>query len=556
MKRLFSIYLSVVFIIALSLPANAQAPANNNGLSSAINQELETVFKPNEPGAAVIAVKDGQVIFRKGYGMANLELGVAIEPDMVFRIGSITKQFTAVSILMLMEQGKLSLSDEITKFLPDYPTQGHKITIEHLLTHTSGIKSYTGLPEWRPLWRKDLKMTELIDLFKNKPMEFAPGDSWNYNNSAYVLLGAIIERITGQSYGDFVEKNIFAPLGMKQSFYDNTQRIIPRRAAGYARGQGGYVNAEYLSMTHPHAAGSLMSTVDDLAKWDAALYTEKLVKQESLKKAWTPFVLNDGRPTKYGYGWGVTTLEGERMLTHSGGINGFTCDAARLPESKIYVAILTNREGGTANLVPKIAAMLAGKPLRDPVATKLPPTTLDKYVGVYQLNENAEVIVTRDGESLFVQRPNAPRQEVSPISETEFFPKAQPTARIRFKLQANGAISAIVLPSGMAPDDEAKKSDKPLPKPKEVVAVDPAVLDRYVGEYELMPNFILTVTREGNRLMGQPTGQTKRELQPESTTTFNIPEAGAVIEFVVEGDKATSLILLQGGQKMTAKRIK
>lgn len=399
-------------------------------------------------------------------------------------------------------------------------------------------------------------MTELIDLFKNKPMEFAPGDSWNYNNSAYVLLGAIIEKITGQSYGDFVEKNIFAPLGMKQSFYDNTQRIIPRRAAGYARGQGGYVNAEYLSMTHPHAAGSLMSTVDDLAKWDAALYTEKLVKQESLKKAWTPFVLNDGRPTKYGYGWGVTTLEGERMLTHSGGINGFTCDAARLPESKIYVAILTNREGGTANLVPKIAAMLAGKPLRDPVATKLPPTTLDKYVGVYQLNENAEVIVTRDGESLFVQRPNAPRQEVSPISETEFFPKAQPTARIRFKLQANGAISAIVLPSGMAPDDEAKKSDKPLPKPKEVVAVDPAVLDRYVGEYELMPNFILTVTREGNRLMGQPTGQTKRELQPESTTTFNIPEAGAVIEFVVEGDKATSLILLQGGQKMTAKRIK
>ncbi|MBP6823496.1 MAG: beta-lactamase family protein, partial [Acidobacteria bacterium] len=170
MKRLFSNYLAAgLLLVALSFQAAAQAPANGNALTSAINQELEKTFKSNEPGAAVIAVKDGQVVFRKGYGMANLELGVAIEPDMIFRIGSVTKQFTAVSILMLMEQGKLSLSDEITKFLPDYPTQGHKITIEHLLTHTSGIKSYTSLPEWLPLWRKDMTMKELIDLFKNKP---------------------------------------------------------------------------------------------------------------------------------------------------------------------------------------------------------------------------------------------------------------------------------------------------------------------------------------------------------------------------------------------------
>lgn len=557
MKRLSSIYLAVtILLVALTFQATAQAPATGNGLASAINQELEKVFKPTEPGAAVIAVNDGQVVFRKGYGMANLELGVQIEPDMIFRIGSITKQFTAVSVLMLMEQGKLSLSDEITKFLPDYPTQGHKITVEHLLTHTSGIKSYTGLPEWRPLWRKDLKMTELIDLFKNKPLEFAPGAGWNYNNSAFVLLGAIIEKVSGQSYADFVEKNIFAPLGMKQSFYDNTARVIPRRAAGYSRGQGGFVNAEYLSMSHPHAAGSLMSTVDDLAKWDAALYTEKLVKQESLKKAWTPFVLNDGKATKYGYGWGVTTLEGERMITHGGGINGFTCDAARLPDSKVYVAILTNREGGTANLVPKIAAMLAGKPLRDPVATKLPPTTLDKYAGVYQLNEKADITVTRDGESLFVQRPNTPRQEILPISETEFFPKAQPAARIRFKRQENGAISSIILPSGLAPDDEAKKTDKPLSKPKEAATVDAAAFDRLTGEYELMPNFILTITKEGSKLMGQATGQSKLELQPESATKFNVPQVGAVIEFVVEADKATSLILNQGGQKMPAKKIK
>jgi D-alanyl-D-alanine carboxypeptidase len=465
MKRFCSNYLAaILLLVALTVQATAQAPASGN-LTSAINQEMEKMFKANEPGAAVIVVRDGQVVFRKGYGMANMELGVAIEPDMIFRIGSITKQFTAVSILMLVEQGKLSLSDEITKFLPDYPTQGHKITVEHLLTHTSGIKSYTGMAEWRPQWRKDLKLTELIDIFKNQPMEFAPGAKWNYNNSAYVLLGAIIEKLSGQSYGDFVEKNIFAPLGMKQSFYDNTQRIIPRRAAGYSRNGGNYVNAEYLSMSHPHAAGSLMSTVDDLTKWDAALYTEKLVKQASLKKAWTAFVLNDGKPTTYGYGWGVNTLQGMQMITHSGGINGFTCDAVRLPESKIYVAILTNREGGAGNLTKKFAVLASGKEWEEPVA-----------------------------------KPAAP---------------AAPVAK-----------------------------------------VDPALFDRLTGDYELMPNFILTITKEGDKLMGQATGQSKLELQPESATKFNVPQAGAVVEFAIENDKATSLTLHQGGQKLPAKKIK
>lgn len=466
MKRLRSGCLVLMMLMtAFAVQAMAQAPATNADLSTAINQDMEKMFKASEPGAAVIAVKDGQVVFRKGYGMANMELGVAIEPDMVFRIGSITKQFTAVSILMLMEQGKLSLSDEITKFLPDYPTQGHKITVEHLLTHTSGIKSYTGMAEWRPLWRKDLKLNELIDIFKNQPMEFAPGTKWNYNNSAYVLLGAIIEKASGQTYADFVEKNIFAPLGMNQSFYDNTQRIIPRRAAGYSRNAGKFVNAEYLSMSHPHAAGSLMSTVDDLAKWDAALYTEKLVKQESLKKAWTAFVLNDGKPTTYGYGWGVNTLQGMQMITHSGGINGFTCDAVRLPESKVYVAILTNREGGAGNLAKKFAVLASGKEWIEP----------------------------------------APR----------------PTAPVA-----------------------------------SAVKVDPAALDRLTGEYELMPNFILTITKEGDKLMGQATGQSKLELQPESATKFNVPQVGAVIEFVIENDKATSLTLHQGGQKLPAKKIK
>jgi D-alanyl-D-alanine carboxypeptidase len=204
--------------------------------SSTQAQEIDTLlrqtYRPDEPGAAVIVVKDGSVILRGGYGMANLELGVAIEPDMVFRLGSVTKQFTAVVILMLVEEGKLRLDDDITRFLPGYPTHGYHITVEHLLTHTSGIKEHIDMPEWQRLARTDVTLGELIDVFKDQPMVFTPGTRWEYSNSAYVLLGAIIERVTGERYEDVLQRRIFGPLGMSQSGYDHTERIVPGRVAG------------------------------------------------------------------------------------------------------------------------------------------------------------------------------------------------------------------------------------------------------------------------------------------------------------------------------------
>ncbi len=540
----------VLLLVALCLPVSAQS-SDARGVTAAIEEMLAKEFKPNEPGAAVIVVKDGKVVFRKGYGMANMEFGIPIEPDMIFRIGSVTKQFTAVATLMLAEQGKLSLTDEITKFLPNYPTQGRKITVEHLLTHTSGIVSYTGIPEWRPQMRKDVSLDEMIAVFKDKPMEFAPGERWNYNNSGYVLLGAIIEKASGMKYGEFIEKNIFAPLEMKRSFYDSTSRIIPRRAAGYSRSKDGFVNAEYLSMSWPHAAGSLISTVDDLALWDAALYTDKIVKQESLKRAWKAFPLNDGRPAKYGYGWGLSSLEGHPVISHGGGINGFTCDSIRLPDDRVYVAILTNRDSGVGRLSQKIAALAAGITLRDPVAIKLPAEAFDKYAGVYQISEKEEAIVTRDGEKFFVQHPRMGRREILPMSETEFFGKENPSLRVTF-LRAGAAVTGLKFVTGMTPDDEAKRTDKPLSKP---AVVDAAIFDRYVGEYELTPGFNIVITREGSKLMGQATGQPKVELVPESATKFAVREVSAQIEFVVEGDKATSLNLTQGGRTTPAKRM-
>src|SRR5512138_1673965 len=228
---------------ALLFGAAAQVPtASATGLAVKIEAVMGAVFKPGEPGAAIIVKKDGRTLFRKGYGLADLELGVPVAPDMVFRLGSITKQFTAVSILLLVQDGKLGLQDEITKFLPDYPTQGKRITVEHLLTHTSGIKSYTNVPELLKLMRKDFAVQELIDQFKTRPMEFEPGQSWAYNNSGFFLLGAIIEKVSGRTYEDFVNERIFKPLGMTGSYYGSAERIIPRRIPGYQDGRSGYIN--------------------------------------------------------------------------------------------------------------------------------------------------------------------------------------------------------------------------------------------------------------------------------------------------------------------------
>jgi CubicO group peptidase (beta-lactamase class C family) len=304
MRKSNHVYLTTIFLfVSISFTFSVWLQAEKvftSGLAK-INAFLEKIYPANEPGAAVLAVKNGKIILRKGYGMANLELGIPIKPEMVFRIGSITKQFTAVAIMKLVEEGKLSVTDDIKKYLPDYPTHGHKITIHHLLNHTSGIKSYTSMPDWPPLMRKDMTLKELIDFFKNQPMDFAPGERFLYSNSGYILLGAIIEKVSGKSYEAYMDENIFKPLNMSGSYYGSPSRIIPLRAFGYEKDKSQITNASYLSMTQPYAAGSLLSTVDDLHRWYQALEAGKVLSQKSLEQMYTPTKLNNGKTQNYGY---------------------------------------------------------------------------------------------------------------------------------------------------------------------------------------------------------------------------------------------------------------
>jgi CubicO group peptidase (beta-lactamase class C family) len=428
----------------------ATAPAFSQAdLLPQIDALLAPVFKTGEPGAALLVMKDGKPLVRKAYGMADLELGVEMRPDHVFRIGSMTKQFTAVAILMLMEKGQLALDDPLTKFLPDYPMQGRTVTVEHLLTHTSGIQSYTNLPEWPPLQRKDMTVAEIIALSKDKPFEFEPGERWNYNNSGYILLGAIIEKVSGMKYEAFLQKHIFDPLGLKNTFYGSATRIIPRRITGYASGaNNSFLNAEYLSMTQPYAAGSLLSTVDDLASWNEALLAGKLIKRESLEKAWTPYKLKDGSSTRYGYGWGVGTVDGRRVISHGGGIFGFSSDGILYPEDRLIVIMLTNSTVGTrapGRFTANIAALALGKSLPgERTAIAIDPKIFDSYAGEYELQPGFTLKFFRQGDKFMTQATGQAAFEIFAESATKFFLKVV-DGQVEFVKDAAGQVTGMVL---------------------------------------------------------------------------------------------------------------
>ncbi|MBN2146582.1 MAG: serine hydrolase [Anaerolineales bacterium] len=523
-----------------------------------MDEFLKAVYLPDQPGAAVIVMKGGQVLLRKGYGLANLELGVPVEPHMVFRLGSITKQFTAVCILMLLEQGKLSLQDDLTLFLPDYPTQGRKITIEHLLTHTSGIKSYTDMPEWLPLWRKDMSLQELIAIFKDQPLEFEPGERFLYNNSGYILLGAIIEQVSGMPYAEFVQKQIFDRLGMAHSLYDDPVRLVPGRVAGYTSTPDGFANSPYLSMSQPYAAGSLASCVDDLVRWDAAQYTAELMRPETLGLAFQSAKLSDGSPTGYGFGWGISEYEGHLFIEHGGGINGFSCGGVRVPDFQVYVAVLTNLDAPKLDpsmVAFQLATMAIGKPYTEPVPIELPLEALDSYVGVYQIKENEERVVTRDGSKVYSQRTGGMRLELIPYAEDAFFIKEAPD-RFFFDRAGDGQVEGMRVVRRFGPPDQAKKTDKPLPQLRPVISLKPALLERYAGIFELAPGMAVIVSLAEGQLFIQAPGQEKLALFAETPERLFPREVDLTLVYEFDPDGAvTSFVLHQGNQSYPCKKV-
>jgi len=524
MKTLVALLLK--FLLAFLVAGSAWAEFNTGEMDT----WLRDTSSANEPGATVIAIKDGEVVFKGGYGMANLELGVPLETDMVLRLGSMTKQFTATAIMLLEQEGKLSVSDDITKHLPDYNIQGRTITIEHLLTHTSGIPDIAAQPDWGEQKRTPATNENMFGFLQDLPLEFEPGERFQYSNSGYWMLGAIVAAVSGMTYQEFVEERIFKALGMNSSFHDRQQRVIPRRASGYWNYNCNLCIAAFMDMSRPGAAGALASSVEDLALWDASLYTEQLLPAEAWQRMWTPFTLNNGQKSMYGYGWNLSEHNGSPVISHNGSINGFWSDAYRMPDQKLYVVVLSNgpmvNPGTTAQ---RLMLSLLGEDVKfEPIEMAM--EELKQYQGIYRISEDNTRTVTVDVNGIYTQRPDDRKYRVRPLGNDRFL-YINTLDVLQFHRNTNGDITHQEIWGLRYAANRAERTDEPLPEPLKAVEIDPAILEDYAGEYEFRPGLIVKVWDEGGKLITQATGQEAIEFYPGGDDVFFNESVGTVYTF-------------------------
>ena len=515
---------------------------------SRMDQVVQSYVTSKAFMGSVLVARGHEILLSKGYGSANLEWNIPNSPATKFRLGSLTKQFTAASILLLEERGKLKTGDPVKKLMPDAPAAWDKITIYHLLTHTSGIPSFTGFPDYAAQEPFATTPEKLVARFRDKPLDFQPGEQWSYSNSGYVLLGYLIEKASGESYEKFVQENIFGPLGMKDSGYDSNSAIIPRRAAGYVPGKDGPVNAGFIHMSVPLSAGGLYSTTEDLLRWEEGLFGGKLLSAALLTRMTTPF------KSDYACGVGVHTVNGHKVIDHGGGIEGFNTFLAYYPEDKLTVVALANLNGDAPEgIVTRLAALVHGEKVELPSERKeitVAPKVLAQYVGTYEFAPKINMMITVEGGQLISQVSGQGKVPLFAASETKFFPKVV-DAEIEFGKDDKGAY--LVLHQGGRDMRAPRTSDKVV-EHKEI-AVSPKILAQYTGTYELRPGFDLVITMEGEQLVSQATGQGKIPLFAESETKFFTKVMDAEIEFLKDDKGAvTHLMLHQGPEEIKAPR--
>jgi len=325
---------------------------------------LKKELQLNRFMGSVMVARSNQIVFMKGYGLANREHEIPNAPNTKFRIGSIGKQFTTMCILKLQESGKLSVDDPVSRFVPDCSSNWSEIKIRHLLNHSSGIPNFTSFPDYRATMMLSSPPDRTIQRFRDKPLDFKPGERFAYSNSGYVLLGYIIERVSGQTYEDYLQQVILQPLGMRDTGYDHFERILPHRAAGYTRDGDHWVNSAYIDMTIPHAAGALYSTVEDFFRWYQCWRDRKILSEASWKAMTTPGKMN--------YGFGIFVSEhfrekAQRVYEHGGGINGFATSMKWFPEADLCVAVFANSDSARVGFVAEnLAAIMLDLPVTPP----------------------------------------------------------------------------------------------------------------------------------------------------------------------------------------------
>jgi len=522
---------------------------------------VSNIFKSAQTGitsgVSVLVSKNGEIIYEKGFGYADIGNKVPITPDTKFRIGSITKQFTAAAILKLQEEGKISVTDKLSKFIPDFP-RGDEVTIHHLLTHTSGIHSYTDQPNFQKYVTLSIKPKSLVDSIKTRPYDFNPGDRWLYNNSGFFILGYIVETISGKSLGEYLSETFFKPLGMNSTGIYSTTLLLDNEAYGYSIENGKIIKALNWDMSWAGGAGALYSTVRDLYTWNEAIFNGKVLKEESLKAAFTPVVLNNKEKSDYGYGWVFQDFRGYKIISHGGGLHGFQSALGRQPEQKITVTVLCNSTPPPDGINPtanaeSIFEYLLWKDMQKQSSfgsdLVVDESTLKSYVGRYDYGQGAVLIVTLDGKQLNAQMTGQPMFPIFPSSKNEFNWKVV-EAKVKFETDENGNVTNVIHYQG-GQQLVAKKLKDETP-----VTVNPVIFDKYTGKYDMGNSMIFEVTKEDDKLMVQGPNQPKYQLFPASETEYFARETTIRLIFKINSDgKVISADLNNSGIITTANRI-
>lgn len=572
MNRFFP---SLLFLVITIITINAQSAQ-----SQKIDELLNKYHEYGKFNGAVLVADSTGVIFESGYGKANFEWDLEFTTDTKFRIGSVTKQFTAMAIMQLVQEGKLDVQDKLIQHLPWYREDtGNKITIEHLLVHTSGIPSYTNTADFfSEKAFKHYSPKELVSQLCMGDLEFEPGEKWVYNNSGYAILGAIIEEIEGKSYAEVLEEKIFKPLGMNNTGFDSFTEIIKHRADGYSQNFNGYRNARYVDMSTPYAAGSLYSTAEDLRKWDLALYTNKLLSVANMKKYFSPV------HSSYAYGWFVEEFSLEdgapniKLLEHGGGINGFSSLITRDTLNHNLVVLLSNVDGTNLRGISRnILKLMYGIPV------DYPKQSIAKFLYEYEHknpDENIESIfntLLEEEESAF----EVSERELNSLGYTFKNEDKQEKAFTIFNINVNkhpqssnvyDSRGEIYLAMGDTAKsiEDYKKSLELNPgnnnakqilqqlgiEVQEEISVSAEDIKNYPGVYEVSPQFKLTVRTDGDRIFIQATAQPEFEVFPINKKKFYLKVVNAQIEFNLNSDGLPeSLTLYQNGAIIPAKKV-
>jgi len=427
---------TILFTLVLLLAVKVTAQADK--VDDYVNAEMK---RQHIPGVSIAVIKDGKVIKAEGYGLANVELNVPARPETVYKIGSVSKQFIAAGIMLLIQDGKLSLDDKISKFLEGTPDTWREITVRHLLTHTSGI--VREAPGFDPLKIQD--DAEVIKTAYQLPLRFTPGEKWEYCNVGYFSLAEIIRKISGKPWGDYLRERLFTPLEMSATRTTTMTDIIQNRANGYVWKNGKLDNAEIYFALRP--SGAFLSTVLDLAKWDAALYTDKTFKQSTLSQMWDPVKLNSGATHPYGFGWELGVVGGHKRVNHGGSLPGFRAQFSRFIDDQLSIVVLTNGDNADPNLIAiGIAALYIPGLIPERTVAKIDPKIFDAYTGQYQVNPSVVITIVREGDKLLLQQGSDPeKRHLLPESEINFFPSENRRLTFSFVKDEKGQVAYMLV---------------------------------------------------------------------------------------------------------------